>query len=61
MLVVHGRTKEQKKENTGPANWEIVKRIKQALKIPVVSNGGIQKVSQPQLLPLLVLITATSP
>lgn len=52
MLVVHGRTKEQKKENTGPANWEIVKRIKQALRIPVVSNGGIQKVSQPQLLPL---------
>ena len=41
MLVVHGRTREQNKQDVGPANWEIIRKIKQALKIPVIVNGGM--------------------
>lgn len=43
-LVVHGRTREQKGDKCGPANWDIVKRIKEALTIPVISNGGLVEV-----------------
>lgn len=41
MLVVHGRTREHKKNDVGPANWEIIRKIKLALKIPVMANGGM--------------------
>ena len=41
MLVVHGRTREHKKNDVGPANWTIIKKIKQTLKIPVIANGGM--------------------
>lgn len=41
MLVVHGRTKEEKQQAIGPANWDAIRRIKQALPIPVMANGGI--------------------
>ena len=41
MLVVHGRTRQHKKNDTGSANWYIIKRIKESLDIPVVANGGI--------------------
>lgn len=41
MLVVHGRIKEQKKNDTREANWSIIKEIKNAVQIPVVANGGI--------------------
>lgn len=41
MLVVHGRTREHKKQETGTANWYIIKRIKETLRIPVVANGGM--------------------
>eukprot|EP01015_Nassula_variabilis_P024579 TRINITY_DN4719_c0_g1_i16.p2 TRINITY_DN4719_c0_g1~~TRINITY_DN4719_c0_g1_i16.p2 ORF type:complete len:298 (+),score=43.45 TRINITY_DN4719_c0_g1_i16:67-960(+) len=41
MLTVHGRTKEQKKDRTGPCNWDIIRDIKKMLKIPVIANGGI--------------------
>jgi len=43
MITVHGRTKEQKGSKAGPCNWEAIRRIKAALKIPVVSNGGLQQ------------------
>ena len=41
MLVVHGRTREHNKQFVGPANWYIIKRIKETLKIPVIANGGL--------------------
>lgn len=41
MLVVHGRTKEHKKNEIKAANWYMIKRIKEELKIPVIANGGI--------------------
>ena len=41
MLVVHGRTREHKKQDVGPANWTIIKKIKEHLKIPVIANGGM--------------------
>jgi len=41
MLVVHGRTREHNKNDVGPCNWEIIRKIKASLQIPVIANGGI--------------------
>lgn len=41
MLVVHGRCREHNKQEVGPANWTIIKKIKEHLQIPVIANGGI--------------------
>jgi len=41
MLVVHGRTKEHKKNDTNAANYNIIKKIKESLSIPVCANGGL--------------------
>jgi len=41
MITVHGRLKEHNKERIVAANYDIIKRIKQTVKIPVVANGGI--------------------
>ena len=43
ILTVHGRTKEQNKHTMGSCDWEIIKTIKETVKIPVFANGGIHK------------------
>lgn len=41
MLIVHGRNRDQKGENTGFACWEQIRNIKESLNIPVIANGNI--------------------
>lgn len=41
LLTVHGRTREQRKEKTGYVSFEHIKAVKDALSIPVISNGGV--------------------
>ncbi len=38
-VTVHGRTKEQMYRD--PVNFEIIKRVKESVSIPVIGNGGI--------------------
>mmetsp|Transcript_97058 Transcript_97058/g.302661 ORF Transcript_97058/g.302661 Transcript_97058/m.302661 type:complete len:370 (-) Transcript_97058:59-1168(-) len=41
MLTVHGRSRFQNKQTTGECDWRAIATIKEALTIPVISNGGI--------------------
>ncbi len=40
MLTVHGRTRCQM--YNGQANWELISRVKDAVKIPIIANGDIK-------------------
>ncbi|MCV4933169.1 tRNA-dihydrouridine synthase family protein, partial [Escherichia coli] len=41
-IQVHGRTREQGYK--GMANWDIIKRVKEAVSVPVSGNGDITSI-----------------
>lgn len=44
LLVIHGRTREEKGHHCGQADWDMLARIKKHFegRVPVIANGGIQ-------------------
>jgi len=42
VICLHGRTKEQKSQQTGECDWETIGIVKKRLRIPVIANGGIE-------------------
>lgn len=45
LLTVHGRTRDQLKEQVGACSLESIAAIKAALTIPVLSNGGVENMN----------------
>ncbi|MQM05458.1 hypothetical protein Taro_038269, partial [Colocasia esculenta] len=42
LLAVHGRTRDEKDGKKSRANWNAIKAVKDALKIPVLANGNVR-------------------
>lgn len=42
LLAVHGRTRDQKNGKLVRADWEAIKTVREALRIPVLANGNIR-------------------
>ncbi|KAM1606537.1 hypothetical protein ACFX1Z_027227 [Malus domestica] len=42
LLAVHGRTRDEKDQKKVQANWEAIRAVKNALRIPVLANGNIR-------------------
>lgn len=41
-VAVHGRTRKQKGNVPGPANWQYIQAVKKALRVPVIANGNVR-------------------
>jgi tRNA-dihydrouridine synthase 1 len=43
MLTIHGRTREEKGHQVGPADWETIRRLRERfIGVPIIANGGIE-------------------
>uniref|UniRef100_UPI001CB9CBAC tRNA-dihydrouridine(16/17) synthase [NAD(P)(+)]-like n=1 Tax=Erigeron canadensis TaxID=72917 RepID=UPI001CB9CBAC len=48
LLAVHGRTRDEKDGRKIRANWDAIRAVKMALKIPVLANGNIRHMDDVQ-------------